>query len=77
MQNRFLDMLPITQRLMPGTSSYPCGLMRSERPPPIYARGNAALLVGYLIGLFCSIRCPGRAISRAFDWASQDKAGGA
>lgn len=70
MRSRFLDMLPIAQVLMPGTSSYPRGLMAFERPPTIYVRGNAALLELRLIGLFCSIRCPGGAILRAFDWVN-------
>ena len=35
---------------------------------PLSLRGNAALLGHPLIGLFCSVRCPGSAILRALEW---------
>ncbi len=60
--------LSATQVLMPGEQGYPRGLSIQKPSPILYTRGNSALLTHHLIGLFCSIRCPGGAILRAIDW---------
>ena len=39
-------------------------------PPELTALGNAALLASPLTALFCSARCPGEAILRAYDQAA-------
>jgi len=38
-------------------------------PPRLAVRGDPALLRGDKLGLFCSIRCPGDLILRAYDYA--------
>ncbi len=66
------DVLPVipysTQVLNPDEPGYPRGLLNCQTQLTVHARGNPALLERHLIGLFCSIRCPGGAILRAFDW---------
>jgi predicted Rossmann fold nucleotide-binding protein DprA/Smf involved in DNA uptake len=58
--------------LTPGAAAYPAGrlhVLGDAMPGTITARGNLALLAGPMIGLYCSAKCPGRLVLRAFDLA--------
>lgn len=57
-------------RISPDSSAYPSVLRTAfaDRPlPPLTAIGNLALLQARLLALFCSVRCPGDVILKAYD----------
>jgi predicted Rossmann fold nucleotide-binding protein DprA/Smf involved in DNA uptake len=59
--------------LVPGQPGWPHRLtarLGAEAPAVLHAFGNTALLQTPLLALFCSARCPGEAILRAYDEAS-------
>ena len=53
------------RRITAADPAYPKALV--DTGPVLFARGNLVLLDHRLIGLLCSVRCPGMAILRAFD----------
>lgn len=59
--------------LAPGQTDWPCRLtprLGAEAPAGLHTLGNPALLQSPLLALFCSARCPGEAILRAYDEAA-------
>jgi predicted Rossmann fold nucleotide-binding protein DprA/Smf involved in DNA uptake len=60
-------------KLSPGRGDYPTTLRQylgEQAPPSITAVGNVELLCREKLALFCSVKCPGKLILRAFDLAS-------
>jgi predicted Rossmann fold nucleotide-binding protein DprA/Smf involved in DNA uptake len=47
------------------------GSLVPNTPSPLSALGSPALLRGDKVGLFCSVRCPGDLILRAYDYAKK------
>jgi predicted Rossmann fold nucleotide-binding protein DprA/Smf involved in DNA uptake len=66
--------------LSPGNPSFPPALnqyLADKAQPTIAALGRSELLQENKIGLFCSVKCPGTAILRAFDLGRELAATGA
>jgi predicted Rossmann fold nucleotide-binding protein DprA/Smf involved in DNA uptake len=62
------------EKLEPGHRLYPASLrerLGSDAPPRLTALGNLEILALHKTALFCSARCPGSAILRAYDQAAQ------
>jgi predicted Rossmann fold nucleotide-binding protein DprA/Smf involved in DNA uptake len=60
--------------LNPASIHYPARLrerLGSDAPPRLTALGNLEILASPKTALFCSARCPGSAILRAYDQAAQ------
>ena len=58
------------RRIEAGDSDYPVILrdrLGDAAPSCLYAMGNAAILRNCLLGLVCSIRCPGSVVIKTFD----------
>lgn len=58
------------QRLHPGDADYPPALapaLGASAPPSLSILGNAALLRGRLLALFCSANCPGDIILKLYE----------
>ena len=63
-----------------GDTLYPARLIRclgDDAPETLRAIGNARLIEGRPLALFCSIKCPGRLILQAYDLAQQLRESGA
>ncbi|HAR49055.1 MAG TPA: hypothetical protein DCR81_02915 [Smithella sp.] len=59
-----------TQIIKPSDSDYPKRLQKHlgvATPAQLYAMGNVAVLQQRLLGLICSIKCPGSIILKTFD----------
>lgn len=55
-----------------GENGYPSTLsvfLDTQSPEVIYYLGNIDILTNNLVGLFCSVRCPGSLILQAYDLA--------
>jgi predicted Rossmann fold nucleotide-binding protein DprA/Smf involved in DNA uptake len=62
------------EKLEPGHPRYPASLrerLGADAAPRLTALGNLEILALPKIALFCSTRCPGSAILRAYDQAAQ------
>ena len=60
--------------LAPGDAHWPSGLserLRASAPSILWALGNLGILAQTKPALFCSARCPGEAILRAYDQAAR------
>lgn len=58
------------QRIHPGDGHYPPALTRTlgaSAPPSLSAIGDAGLLGGHLLALFCSAKCPGDIILKLYE----------
>lgn len=58
------------QHLHPGHADYPPALTHAHgasKPPSLSILGNAALLRGRLLALFCSAKCPGDIILKLYE----------
>jgi len=61
-----------TTRIEQGGSDYPAVLkdrLGENAPPCLYAWGDAAILRNRLLGLVCSIQCPGSIVIKTLDAA--------
>ena len=61
-----------TTRIEQGSSDYPAGLtdrLGEDAPPCLYAMGEPSILRQRLLGLICSIQCPGSIVIKTLDAA--------
>ncbi|NLW85471.1 MAG: hypothetical protein GXY38_01210 [Planctomycetes bacterium] len=61
-----------TTRIEQGSSDYPTGLtdrLGEDAPPCLYAMGEPSILRQRLLGLICSIQCPGSIVIKTLDAA--------
>jgi len=69
----------IVKKIIPGDIFYPKGLKShfSKRTPPIIlAIGNLELLKHKKLAFFCSVKCPGHLILKAYDLSQSLKEAG-
>jgi predicted Rossmann fold nucleotide-binding protein DprA/Smf involved in DNA uptake len=60
--------------LTPADAAWPTELARclgSHAPAHITAIGDTALMLGHPLAFFCSVKCPGKLITRTFDLATE------